>query len=67
PTASAGVGLEAQITRTTVIGLYLSYRAIYLKSFIDPTHTERDAGLAQLLSLEFDLGARDPLGEGRVK
>ena len=67
PTVSAGVGFEAQITRTTVIGLYASYRAMYLKSFTDPSHTERDAGLAQLLSIEFDLGARDPIGEGRVK
>lgn len=67
PTASLGVGIEAQITRTTVIGLYLDYRAIYLKSFVDPSHAERDAGLAHLLSIEFDLGARDPLGEGRVK
>ncbi len=67
PSASLGAGIEAQITRTTVIGLYLGYRAIYLKSFIDPSHTERSAGLAQMLSLEFDLGARDPLGEGRVK
>ncbi|MEO8878261.1 MAG: hypothetical protein ABI461_21890 [Polyangiaceae bacterium] len=67
PMATVGFGFEAQVTRTTVVGLYLSYRAIYLKGFTDPSHSERDPGVAQLLALEFDLGARDPFGEGRLK
>jgi hypothetical protein len=67
PLVSIGAGAEAQISRTTVVGVYLAYRAMYLKGFNDPTHTDRSAGVAQLLALEFDLGARDPFGEGRLK
>lgn len=67
PLATLGVGAEAQISRTTVVGIYLAYRAMYLKGFEDPTHNDRSAGVAQLIALEFDLGARDPFGEGRLK
>jgi len=67
PVATFGIGAEAQITRTTVVGVYLAYRAMYLKAFTDPSHSDREAGVAQLLALEFDLGARDPFGEGRLK
>ncbi|MEO7111910.1 MAG: hypothetical protein ABI183_15815 [Polyangiaceae bacterium] len=67
PLATLGVGIEAQISRTTVVGVYLAYRAMYFKEFTDPTHSDRSAGIAQLVALEFDLGARDPFGEGRLK
>jgi hypothetical protein len=67
PLATLGIGAEAQISRTTVVGVYLAYRAMYFKAFNDPTHNDRSAGVAQLLALEFDLGARDPFGEGRLK
>ncbi|MGH7284026.1 MAG: hypothetical protein ACRELY_21070 [Polyangiaceae bacterium] len=67
PMATLGIGAEAQITRTTVVGVYLAYRGLYLKGFTDPSHTDRSGGVAQLIALEFDLGARDPFGEGRLK
>lgn len=67
PMLYAGAGAEAQITRTTVVGVYVAYRAMYLKGFTDPSHADRSGGLAQLVSLEFDLGARDPFGERRIQ
>jgi hypothetical protein len=61
PTVFLGAGVEAQITRRTVVGVGLTYRMAYLSSFVDTSGTARDAGLPQFLSLELTLEHRDPI------
>ncbi|MCA9584580.1 MAG: hypothetical protein KC657_04405 [Myxococcales bacterium] len=61
PTVFVGGGVEAQITRRTVVGVGLTYRMAYLSSFVDTSGTARDAGLPQFLSLELTLEHRDPI------
>lgn len=61
PAGSVGGGLEAQITRRTVVGLALTYRAAFFSRFVDTSGTARDAGGAQFLTLELTLEHRDPI------
>lgn len=61
PTAFLGLGVEAQITRRTVVGLGLNYRFLYFRDFRDTTGTERAAGIAQLVGLDLLLEQRDPI------
>jgi hypothetical protein len=60
PDASLALGVEAQVSRGTVVGLALNYRTIYFKSFTDSSTTFREAGLAQLIGLDLQLEVRDP-------
>ncbi len=61
PAAFLGAGLEAQITRRTVVGLGLNYRFLYFQGFRDTTGAERAAGIAQLVGLDLLLEQRDPI------
>ncbi len=61
PAGFLGLGLETQITRRTVIGVALAYRLLYFQRFTDTTGAGRDAGLAQLIGLDFVLEQRDPI------
>lgn len=61
PAGFLGLGLETQITRRTVIGVALAYRLLYFQKFTDTTGAPRDAGLAQLIGLDFVLEQRDPI------
>jgi len=61
PASFLGLGLETQITRRTVIGVALAYRLLYFQRFTDTTGAARDAGLAQLIGLDFVLEQRDPI------
>ena len=66
PTLSVGLGLEFQVTQSTVIGGAISYRAFLLHSWEDSTHQERadrylGFGLAHTIGLELTLELRDPL------
>lgn len=58
PSASLGGGIEYQITRTTVVGVGLTYRFAYLQGFIDSAGTNREAGVAQMLGLDILLEQR---------
>jgi hypothetical protein len=60
PDASVTFGIEAQVSRSTVVGLALNYRTIYFRSFVDSSATVREAGLAQLVGLDLQLEVRDP-------
>jgi hypothetical protein len=60
-----GGGVEAQITRRTVVGIALSYRAYSLSSFTDTSGAARSGGVAQLIGLELLLEQRDPIFTAR--
>jgi hypothetical protein len=61
PGGFLGAGVEAQITRRTVVGLGLSYRAYSLSSFTDTSGADRAGGFAQLVGLDLVLEQRDPI------
>ena len=61
PASFLGLGLETQLTRRTVVGVALAYRLLYLQRFTDTTGAARDAGIAQLIGLDFVLEQRDPI------
>jgi hypothetical protein len=66
PTLSAGLGLEFQVTQSTVLGGSLNYRAFLLHDWTDSNGPEiRDQslgfGLAHMVGFELTLELRDPL------
>jgi opacity protein-like surface antigen len=66
PSLSVGLGVEFQVTQSTVIGAALAYRAFLLHSWADSTGQERadrylGFGLAHTIGLELTLELRDPL------
>jgi hypothetical protein len=66
PTLSAGLGLEFQVTQSTVIGGSLNYRAFLLHAWTDSTGQERadrylGFGLAHMIGFELTLELRDAL------
>jgi len=62
-----GLGLEFQVTQSTVIGGSLNYRALVLHAWTDstgqrrPENTDLAFGLAHLIGFELTLELRDPL------
>ena len=61
PAGFAGIGIETQITRRTVVGVALAYRLLYFQGFRDTTGAARDAGITQLFGLDLVLEQRDPI------
>jgi hypothetical protein len=61
PGSFAGLGVEAQITRRTVVGAALAYRLIYFQKFTDTTGAPRDSGVAQLIGLDLVLEQREAI------
>jgi opacity protein-like surface antigen len=66
PMLSAGLGLEFQITQSTVIGLALGYRGLLFHKWTDSTGQVRadeylGFGFAHTVGLEFILELRSPL------
>ncbi len=59
PMASLGVGAQFQISRNTVVGLGLAYRALLLSSFTDSAGAFRGSGVASILGVDFLLEALD--------
>lgn len=65
-TGSLGMGLELQLSRTTVIGGSLAYRPLLLRGWTDSAGQRRadrflGFGLAHLVALEIALEVRSPL------
>jgi hypothetical protein len=58
---SASLGAELQITRSTLFGFGLSYRALDFLRFTDSSGTERPPGFAHLVGIDLTLEGRDPL------
>lgn len=61
PMGSLGIGVETQLSHRTVVGLALAYRLLYFRTFVDTTGAPRDAGVVQLIGLDFVLEQRDPI------
>jgi hypothetical protein len=61
PVIHVGIGLESQLSRRTVVGIALSYRMMALRSFVDSTGAEREAGITQLIGIDLSMEERDPL------
>ncbi len=61
PLAVLGFGLEAQISRRTVVSLGLNYRAVLFSKFTDTSGAIRPAGIATLIGIELALEGRDPI------
>jgi hypothetical protein len=61
PGGFGGFGIETQVTRRTVIGVALAYRALYFQDFVDTTGAARSAGLSQLFGVDLVLEQRDPI------
>ena len=62
PNLFVAIGLETQLSRRTVVGIALAYRAMYLTEFTDPiTGKPRQSGFAQLIGIDVSLEGRDPL------
>jgi hypothetical protein len=57
---TATVGVEAQVSRGTVVGLALNYRVMYFRPFVDTSGAPRDGSVAQLWGLDLQLEVRDP-------
>lgn len=60
PTFGLGLGSEFQLSTYIVIGLSLTYRALFFANFTDSAKTERPAGFAHVLGLDLVLETRDP-------
>ncbi len=65
PATSLGAGVEAQITRRTVVGLAFNYRFLYFQRFQDSAGADRAPGIAQLFGLDLVLEQRDAIFTGR--
>ena len=60
PTFGLGVGAEFQLSTYIVVGLSLTYRAMFFTAFRDTAATERPAGFAHVLGVDLILETRDP-------
>ena len=65
PLAGASVGTEFQLSTYVVLGLALSYRAIFFAPFVDSASTARppsgtDPGFSHLIGIDLIIETRDP-------
>lgn len=60
PLASLGVGVESQISRTTVVGVGLAYRGAWLSAFTDSSGAYRPGGVASIVGVDLQLEGLDP-------
>ncbi len=62
PTATVGVGLEVELSGgTTLLGVALVYRPLYLHSFVDSAMLAHPSGISHFVGLELALEAREAL------
>ena len=61
PLAYLGGGIEAQLSRATVVGIAVTYRTLALRSFVDTSNLPREAGITQILGIEVTVEGRDGL------
>jgi hypothetical protein len=59
PVASLAFGIEAQLSRNTVVGATFAYRAIHFSEFTDSAGNVRTSGFSNLLGLNLTLEVRD--------
>jgi hypothetical protein len=61
--AFLGVGLELQLSRTSVMAFIVSYRPILLLTWRDTARLERPTGILSMVGLELALEQRVPIYE----
>ncbi|MEO7092030.1 MAG: hypothetical protein ABI175_02190 [Polyangiales bacterium] len=61
PSAHGMIGTEIDLGVKVALVIAVAYRALYLKSFTDPSQQERPAGIAHMLGLSVGLELHDPL------
>jgi hypothetical protein len=61
PIESLGLGMEAQVSRRTVVGFALSYRVLVLNDYYDSGGYERGASMVQMLGLDLFVEERSPI------
>jgi hypothetical protein len=61
PSAHGMIGGEIDLGVKVALVIAISYRALYLRSFTDPSQQERPAGIAHMLGLSVGLELHDPL------
>jgi hypothetical protein len=61
PSAHGMIGTEIDLGVKVALVIGISYRALYLKSFTDPSQQDRPAGIAHMLGLSVGLELHDPL------
>ena len=59
--AFAGGGVSGEIAPRTLVGLQMTYRAMYFSAFEDSTSVRRGGGFSHMVSVELTLEARDPV------
>lgn len=58
---SLGAGIEWHATRTTVVGIGLSYRLLRMSGFTDSSRATRPDGFVHMIGLEASLEGKEPL------
>ncbi|HKQ70895.1 MAG TPA: hypothetical protein VJT73_16225 [Polyangiaceae bacterium] len=59
--AFAGVGLELEFSRTSVMAVMLTYRPILLTNWQDTSRLERPTGILSMIGIELALEQRSPV------
>lgn len=59
--AAVGLGVETELSRTTVFGAAVGYRALLLGGYTDSGLSPRETGVAHFVTLDVMLEAREPL------
>jgi hypothetical protein len=60
PSFGLGAGAEFQLSTYLVVGLSMTYRAMFFTSFHDTAGVDRPAGFAHVLGVDLILETRDP-------
>lgn len=58
--ASLGLGVEGQLSRTSLLGVALAYRPVFLDGWTDGSGAHRSASLVQFVGLELVIEQRSP-------
>jgi hypothetical protein len=61
PMAQLGIGVEAQLSRRTVVALALTYRVLGFRTFVDSSGNDHATSIAQIVGLDLSIEQRDPL------
>lgn len=61
PTAFVGVGIETQLSRTSIFDVSLVYRPVRFRGWTDRAGLHRDGGVVSFVAFELALGQRTPI------
>lgn len=60
PLVSGGIGAQVQISKDTVVGIGVAYRALLLSAFTDSAGAHRPGGVASIVGVDLQLEGVDP-------